>query len=80
MTPTNHGIDLTRLSRGELKQLTGDVAQELEAREHDDRLALEEKLRSLVEAAGFDPDGVRLAGTGKRRGRKAHQNNGGDNE
>ena len=77
---TSHRIDLAPLSRAQLKELAVDLSQELEAREHEDKLALEEKLRTLVEEAGFNPDGLRFAGTGKRRTRKQQQTDGASDE
>ncbi len=67
MTTINHNIDLSALSRTQLQQLSADVAHELEGREHDERITLEEKLRTLVEDAGFDPQDLRFARTTKQR-------------
>lgn len=76
MTTQHNSIDLSRLSRTQLRELADDVSAALEVREHEDRAALEEKLKSLVENAGFNPDDVRFAISGKRRGRKAPHSNG----
>lgn len=70
MTSTNHGIDLASLSRSQLQQLITDTKDELSHREDEDRAALEEKVRALIEAHGFDPKAVRFTGNGKRKNRK----------
>lgn len=64
-----HGIDLAALTRIQLHDLASDVARELEFKEHDDRIQLEEKLKSVVEAAGFDPKELEF-GRSQKRGRK----------
>ena len=75
-SPEQHAIDVLALSRAQLKQLQNDVAQELATREDDDRDALEDKLRMLVEEAGFDPSTLHV-GIRKKRGRpKGSRNNG----
>lgn len=69
--------DLGSLTRPQLKQLAKDVAQELHVREHDERIALEEKLRSLIEDAGFDPKDLRFGSDRKpKREKKRKQSNG----
>ncbi len=75
MPSADHAIDLPALSRGQLKQLQTDVAQELAAREDADRDALEEKLRLLVEQAGFDGATLHI-GIPKKRGRPKGSKNG----
>lgn len=77
---TDHRIDLSQFSRGQLKQLADDVGDELQQREAEDRLALEGKLRTLVEEAGFDPDDVRFAAASKRKARRGPTTNGGDHD
>lgn len=73
----SHTIDLDAFTRPQLKQLAKDVAQELEAREHEERIALEDKLRSLVEDAGFDPKDLRFSIERKpKRARNTKQNTG----
>jgi Spy/CpxP family protein refolding chaperone len=57
----HHGLDLGPLTRAQLQQLLRDAQAELNTREHDERIALEEKLRNLVEDAGFDPHDLRFA-------------------
>lgn len=52
---TTQRIDFSQFSRAQLQQLSRDVAEELVVREHDERIALEERLRAAVEEAGFDP-------------------------
>lgn len=71
MQMSHHNIDLSALSRAQLQELSRDVAEELVTREHDERIALEEKLRSLVEDAGFDPNDLRF-GTVRRAKRAKH--------
>lgn len=70
MTTNDHGIDLTSLTRMQLKTLQSDISTELQNRDHDDRIALEEKLRTIVEEAGFNADDLRFSNGKKRRGRK----------
>lgn len=71
-----HGINLAALSRATLKQLQLDVADELAVREDDDRVALEDKLRMIVEEAGFDPSALHI-GPAKKRGRPTGNRNNG---
>lgn len=72
-------IDLAALSRSQLKQLAADVGEELERREHDDRLALTEKLRDLVADAGFDPAEVTFGKSAGRKPRAKTKHSNGEN-
>lgn len=56
----HHNIDLSALSRAQLQELSRDVAEEVITREHDERIALEERLRAAVEEAGFDPGNLQF--------------------
>lgn len=51
----HHNVDLSALSLAQLRDLSRDVAEELVTREHDERIALQERLHAAVEEAGFDP-------------------------
>ena len=73
-------VDLAALTRPQLKQLVKDVAEELDVREHEERAALEEKLRSLVEDAGFDPAEVQFGRTHKPTRKTTKHSKGGSNE
>ena len=76
MATEEHNIELTTLSRPQLKHLQNDLTRELAAREDDDRIALEDKLRELVEQAGFDPSALHI-GIAKKLGRpKGSRKNG----
>ena len=57
---TDHRIDLATLTRAQLKLLAGDLEIELAQREHDDRVALEEKVKQMVKEAGFEPNDMCL--------------------
>ncbi len=64
--------DLQTLSWQELKQLSKKVTEELDAREREERVALQHKLRSLVSEAGFDPEEVSFGAERKtKRARKS---------
>lgn len=71
--------DLDALSRAQLQQLAKDVSEELQAREQEDRAALAEKLRSLAEDAGFDPEDVQFRPARKPK-RKAQKHNDGESD
>lgn len=73
-------IDLNMLTRPQLKQLIKDASGELELREHEERLALEEKLRSLVQDAGFDPAELQFGAGRKAKRGKSTKSNGETNE
>ena len=75
-----HSIDLAALTRIQLQDLASDVARELESKEHDDRIQLEESLRSMIESAGFDPKDLQFSPgrkpkrkTGKQSKEKPHE-------
>lgn len=71
---TDHHVPLSDLSRAQLKQLADDITEELARREHEDRDALEQRLRDLAEEEGFDPDQVRFKKPRGRKPRKAKSN------
>ena len=80
---TNHRIDLSALTRAQLKVLADDVGEQLIQRENEERAALEVRLKALCEEHGFDGTAVRFAGNGKRavrRTRKQQQTNGADDD
>jgi hypothetical protein len=73
--------DLGALTRPQLKQLIHDATEELQVREHEERIALEEKLRSLVQDAGFDPAELQFGASRKvKRGKSNKNSNGVSNE
>lgn len=75
--PIAHNIDLANFSLAQLRQLADDIATELPRREHDERATLEDRLRSIVEEAGFDPADVSLAAVAPvRRRRKSKSESG----
>jgi hypothetical protein len=69
-----HGIDLSALNRGQLKQLLADAQQHLDEREAEDRAVLAERCKSLAAELGFDETAVRVAGNGTRAARKTKRN------
>ena len=75
-----HGVNLEQLSRMQLKQLADDVGEQLAQREHEDRVALETRLKALCEEHGFDGTAVRLAGNGKRATRRTRNEKEHDDE
>ena len=75
-----HGVNLEQLSRMQLKELADDVGEQLAQREHEDRVALETRLKALCEEHGFDGTAVRLAGNGKRAARGTRKNGETENE
>ena len=77
---TTQRIDFSQFSRTELQQLSRDVAEELVTREHDERIALEERLRTAVEEAGFDPAELQFGRTHKPKRKATKHSKGGSDE
>ena len=76
----HHNIDLSALSRPQLQELSRDLAEELLTREHDERIALEERLRTAVEEAGFDPAELQFGRSRKPKRKATKQGKGGSDE
>lgn len=76
----HHNVDLSALSRAQLQELSRDLAEELITREHDERIALEERLRATVEEAGFDPADLQFGRSHKPKRKANKQGKGGSDE
>lgn len=77
---TTQRIDFSQFSRTELQQLSRDVAEELVTREHDERISLEERLRTAVEEAGFDPADLQFRPRDKAQRKATKRAKGASNE